>query len=56
MEYRLDINDFNKEEEILDAVKTILKIHRSNIFKDYVDGEYQVKLKNMILIIQGCNG
>jgi len=55
MIYTIDIDDFSKEEEILEIVKVIIKMEKLKVFKDNKDGVYQIHFDTLILRGQGCN-
>lgn len=51
MIYTLNIHDFEDDEQIIDVIRTVLKMHKSNIFK-HSNGIYQVDFPKMILRIE----
>jgi hypothetical protein len=51
MVYTLNINDFQDDEQIIDVIRAILKMHKSNMFKNS-NGNYQVDFPQMILRIE----
>jgi hypothetical protein len=53
MIYSLNIHDFENEEEIIDVVRNVLKMHKANIFKNPL-GTYEATLSSMILRIESC--
>lgn len=54
MVYNLYINDYPDEESVIQVVKTILDINKTNVLGNS-RGSYQVEFPKMVLIIQGCD-
>jgi viroplasmin and RNaseH domain-containing protein len=58
IQYRLDIEDFSTDIEILKAVKNILKLNKDREFTQSVmgsDSMYEITGKGFQILISNCN-